>query len=182
MKIINTFRVGCETFLIGILIILLITTTIGTFIFGLLADICGRKKIIIFSNICQIIGGISLFITTSVIKKYDKEEIFKKGINQQINNFTEFYYGKSFLNAYINNFIDIKGEVLKTQVINDNFKSLNIFILGSIFLIFLFNSSTKIVTLAYLLENALTEESMSLYFLFFNLSQPISLLLTTILS
>ena len=78
--------------------------------------------------------------------------------------------------------MDRKGEVLKIQIINDNFKSLNIFILGSIFLIFLFNSSTKIVTLAYLLENALTEESMSLYFLFFNLSQPISLLLTTILS
>ena len=177
----NTFRVGCETYLIGILIILLITTTIGTFIFGLLADIFGRKKIIIFSNICQIIGGISLFITTSVIKKYDKEEIFKKEIKEQINNFTEFYYGKSFLNAYINNFIDIKGEVLKTQVINDNFKNLNIFILGSIFLIFLSNSSTKIVTLAYLLENALTDESMSLYFLFFNLSQPISIILTTIM-
>ena len=163
-------------------IFLLIITTIGTFILGLSPDIFERKKILIFSNICQIIGVFSIFITTCVIEKYDKEEIFKKEINETINNFTEFYYEKSFLNAYINNFIDRKGEVLKIQIINDNFKRLNIFILGSIFLLFLFNSSTKIVTLAYLLENALTEESMSLYFLFFNLSQPKSLLLTTILS
>jgi len=38
-------------------IFLLIITTIGTFILGLLPDIFERKKIIIFSNICQIIGG-----------------------------------------------------------------------------------------------------------------------------
>ena len=179
----NTFRVGCDSYLLGILIILLIAIILGTFIFGLLADIFGRKKIIIFSNICEVIGGISIIVTTYFIKKYEKEEIFKEKFSEEFfNNNFKFYDEKSyFYNYYVNNFINIKEELLKTKEINDNFKSLYIFIFGSIFLIFLSNSATKIISLAYLLENALTEESMILYFLFFNLSQPISLLLTTIM-
>ena len=41
----NTFRVGCENYLLGILIIIAISSTIGTLLFGLLADIFGRKII-----------------------------------------------------------------------------------------------------------------------------------------
>ena len=52
----NTFRVGCESYLLGILIMITISSTIGTLLFGLLADIFGRKKILISANIIQIIG------------------------------------------------------------------------------------------------------------------------------
>ena len=48
-------------------------------------------------------------------------------------------------------------------------------------LIFLSNSSVKTITLSYLLENALTEETMSLYYLFFVFSTPLSIFLSSLL-
>ena len=179
----NTFRVGCESYLLGILIIIAISSTIGTLLFGLLADIFGRKKILISANIIEIIGGLSLFLCTFFIKKYNKEDIFKEKFNENfINSFANYFNeSKTFSNIYINNYIDIKNEVLKTRVINNNFNDFNIFIFVSMFLIFLSNSSIKIISLSYILENALTEEKVMLYFLFFNFSQPISIILSTVM-
>ena len=178
----NTFRVGCDSYLIGILIMIAIASSIGTYIFGLLADIFGRRKMLIIANFCEIIGGISLFFTTYFIKKDSKEDIFKEKLKDIINITTKFLdENNSFTIAYNNSFNEIKEEVLKTKIINGNFKNLSIFIFGSIFIIFFSNSSIKIITLSYMLENALTEEKMSLYFLFFNLSQPISIILSTIM-
>ena len=179
----NTFRVGCESYLLGILIMIGMASIIGTFIFGLLADIFGRKKILIIVNIFEIIGGITLFLATYFIKKYNKEDIFREKFNNDfINTFAKLFdENNSFIKDYISNFIKIKEEVLKTKIINDNFKNSHILIFGSIFLIFLSNSSIKIISLSYMLENALTQEKMSLYFLFFSLSQPISIFLSTIM-
>ena len=179
----NTFRVGCDSYLIGILIMIAIGSVIGTFIFGLLADIFGRKKILVLANFVEIIGGISLFLTTYFIKKYDKQDVFKEKFTDGYNNiFVKLIdESNSFTRAYINNFLSIKEEVLKRIMIYDNFRNLIIFVFGSIFLIFFSNSSIKIITLSYMLENALTEQKMSLYFLFFNLSQPLSIILSTIM-
>ena len=179
----NTFRVGCESYLLGILIMITISSTIGTLLFGLLADIFGRKKILISANIIQIIGGLSLFLWTFFIKKYNKEDIFKEKFSKDfIISFAHYFNeSNSFSSIYINNYIDIKNEVLKTKIINNNFKKFNIFIFISMFLIFLSNSSIKIISLSYMLENALTEEKVMLYFFFFNFSQPISILLSTIM-
>ena len=179
----NKFRVGCETYLLGILIMIAISSTIGIFIFGLLADIFGRKNILISANICEIAGGLILFLTTYFINKYNKEEDFKQKFNSELKNIFAKYFNESssFYSTYISNYIEIKNEVLKTKVINDNFKDYNIFIIFSIFLIFSSNSSIKIISLSYMLENALTEEKVMLYYLFFNFSQPISILLTTIM-
>ena len=179
----NTFRVGCENYLLGILIIIAISSTIGTLLFGLLADIFGRKKILISANIIQTFGGLILFLTTFFITKYNKEDILKEKFNKNFINSFANYFNESikFSNIYINNYLEIKNEVLKTRTINNNFKDFNIFIFISMFLIFLTNSSIKIVSLSYILENALTEEKVMLYFLFFNFSQPISILLSTIM-
>ena len=179
----NTFRVGCENYLLGILIIIAISSTIGTLLFGLLADIFGRKKILISANIIQTFGGLILFLTTFFITKYNKEDILKEKFNENFINSFANYFNESikFSNIYINNYLEIKNEVLKTRTINNNFKDFNIFIFISMFLIFLTNSSIKIVSLSYILENALTEEKVMLYFLFFNFSQPISILLSTIM-
>ena len=179
----NTFRVGCESYLLGILIMIALASIIGTFIFGLIADIFGRKKILIIVNICEIIGGISLFLSTYFIKKFNKGDIFREKFNNDfINTFAKLFdENNSYINDYISKFINIKEEILKTKIINDNFKNLSILIFGSIFLIFFSNSSIKIISLSYMLENALTQEKMSLYFLFFSLSQPISIFLTTIM-
>ena len=179
----NKFRVGCETYLLGILIMFAISSTIGIFFFGLLSDIFGRKNILISANICEIAGGLILFLTTYFISKYDKEEEFKQKFNEDLKNIFSKYFNESssFYDIYISNYIEIKNEVLKTRVINNNFKDYNILIFFSIFLIFSSNSSIKIISLSYMLENALTEEKVMLYYLFFTFSQPISILLTTIM-
>ena len=180
----NTFRVECESYLFGLLLLIAISSIFGTFFFGLLADIFGRKKMLIIVNIIEIIGGISLFIETYFIIKYDKEEIFRNKFNNEFSNDFSLYFNESiyFTSDYINNYIDIKNEVIKSKIINNNFKNYYIFIFFSFFLIFLSNSSIKIISLSYLIENALTEEKMMLYFLFFNLAQPISILLSTMMT
>ena len=50
-----------------------------------------------------------------------------------------------------------------------------------IYLIFTANSSIKTISLSYLLENALTEEAMSLYFLLFIFTIPLSIFLSSFL-
>ena len=179
----NTFRIGCENYLREILIIILIASVIGTFVFGLLADIFGRRKILILVNICEIIGGLSLFFSTYFIQEYNYEDEFKEKfgndfLNYWVNNINN---NESIKYLYLKEYINIKQEVFKTRFINDNFKKFKIFVFGSIFLIFLSNSSIKIISLSYMLENALTNELMSLYYLFFNFSEPLSILLSTIL-
>ena len=125
----NTFRVGCENYLLGILIIIAISSTIGTLLFGLLADIFGRKKILISANIIQTFGGLILFLTTFFITKYNKEDILKEKFNENFINSFANYFNESikFSNIYINNYLEIKNEVLKTRTINNNFKDFNIF-------------------------------------------------------
>ena len=179
----NTFRVGCESYLLGMLIIIAISSIIGTFIFGLLADIFGRKNILICTIIIELIGGFSLFIETFYIQKYDSEVIFKNKFNNELINFFSLNFNEtiSFNNDYISNYVYIKNEILKTKTINDNFQSFNILIFFSVFFIFFSNSSVKIISLSYMLENALTEEKTMLYYLLFSLSQPISILLSTIM-
>ena len=180
----NTFRVGCDSYLSGILIIMAISSTIGTFIFGLLADIFGRKKILIFANIFEVIGGLALFLSTYFIKKYNEDNVFREKVNNDLTDIfaKPFEENDLFINTYyITDFLNIKEQVLKTKIINNNFKNSNFFVFASIFLIFLSNSSIKTVTLSYMLENALTEEKMVFYFLLFSLSQPISIFLTTIM-
>ena len=161
-----------------------ISSTIGTFIFGLLADIFGRKKILIFANIFEVIGGLALFLSTYFIKKYNEDNVFREKVNNDLTDIfaKPFEENDLFINTYyITDFLNIKEQVLKTKIINNNFKNSNFFVFASIFLIFLSNSSIKTVTLSYMLENALTEEKMVFYFLLFSLSQPISIFLTTIM-
>ena len=179
----NTFRVGCENYLLGILIMIAFSSVIGTLFLGLLADIFGRRKILISANFIEIFGCLSLFLWTLIINKYNNEDTFRDKVNKDfINIFSQnFNELNSFSNDYIKNYFEIKNEVLKTRVINNNFKDFNIFIFFSIIIIFSANSSIKIISLSYMLENALTEENVMLYFLFFNFSQPISILLSTIL-
>ena len=176
----NTFRVGCDSYFIEVLLIVAIATFIGNIIFGNLADIFGRKTILIICIFIEIIGGFILFISTFYIQNYKKNDIFEKPdfIFEFLININD--YG-DLTDDYKLNFVNIKEEVYETLFIKERFKKYKIFVFIGIFLIFFTNSSVKTITLSYLLENALTEETMSLYFLFFIFSTPLSIFLSSFL-
>ena len=176
----NTFRVGCQTYFIEILVMLVIAIFTGNGLFGLLADIWGRKKILVLCVFIEIVGGYILFISTFFIQNYKKNDIFDNNdfISEFISNINVV---GDFVDNYKLNFADIKQEVYQTLFIKERFEKYKIFVFFGIFLIFLANSSVKTITLSYLLENALTEETMSLYYLFYIFSTPLSILLSSFL-
>ena len=179
----NTFRVGCGTYFIELLCIIAIAFLIGDILFGILSDIFGRKRILIIAVFIEIAGGYILFMSSFFIQNTKQCE--KLNIKFNENFLTEFLSNiddnNDFNNVYKKNFTTIKGEVLETMFINERFQTYKFFVFAGIFLIFLTNSSVKTITLSYLLENALTEESMSLYFLFFIMSIPLSIFLSSIM-
>ena len=179
----NTFRVGCENYFLEILLMLSIAFILGDIIFGILADIWGRKKILIIAVFCEIAGGYVLFMSTYYISYIPVNNIVDQKINA--NFLSEFLYNvndnSDFVNIYKEKFSIIKKEVYETNIIKERFQRYKIFVFMGLYLIFTSNSSVKTITLSYLLENALTEEAMSLYFLLFIISIPLSIFFTTLL-
>ena len=179
----NTFKIGCESYFIEILLLMAIAVLLGNIFFGLLSDICGRKTIIIITVFVEIFGGLLLFFSTFYIRNLKRgkhiDEIFNDDFLTTF--LSNIDYNGDFINIYKNNYSNIKEEVYQTAFINERFRKYKIFIFFGIFLIFASNSSIKTSTLSYLLENALTEEAMSYYFLYFTISKPLSLFLSTLM-
>ena len=179
----NTFRVGCESYFLEILLVIAIAIILGNIIFGILADIWGRKKILILTVFIEIAGGYILFMSSFFIQNLKNVDSINKTINYDF--LSEFLFNigdnSDLINLYINNYKDIKQEVYESLFIKERFQRYKIFVFIGIYLIFFSNSSIKTITLSYLLENALTEESMSLYYLFFIFSMPLSLFLSSLM-
>ena len=178
----NTFRVGCETYFMGALAIIVLSF-LGNLLFGFLADIWGRKKILIITIFFEIAGGYVLFTSTFFISYLPDSNVVNEKINSDF--LSDFLFNindnTQFTDDYKNVFRDIKKEVYETTFIKERFQRYKIFVFLGLFLIFLSNSSVKTITLSYLLENALTEETMSLYYLLFIFSIPLSIFLSTVL-
>ena len=178
----NTFRVGCERYFMGVLAIIILSF-FGNLIFGLLADIWGRKKILIITIFIEIAGGYVLFTSTFYISYLTDNNAVKEKINNDF--LSDFLLNindnTQFTDDYKSVFSDIKNEVYETRIIKDRFQRYKLLVFLGLFLIFLANSSVKTITLSYLLENALTEEDMSLYYLLFIFSIPLSIFLSTIM-
>ena len=191
----NTFRTTCETNIVDFIIILVIGMVCGNFFFGYMADIFGRKKILIVCLFVQVIGGMVVFGQTYYILKQGEEHGNEKYIVEDqmfkfdfttypaISDFVQTdsnrpeYNMNNLNNIYEEKFNEIKGDVLKSNFIRLNYKKYNLFIFVGFFFIFLGNSPVFTISLAYLMENALTEDSMNLYYLFFHFSYPFSILL-----
>ena len=194
----NTFRTGCDNYLLNLILSTFMASALGNIIFGHMADVFGRKKIIIFATLIQVIGIGLITISTyySVFKgNEDKNEKIHPFNNKKMFNFdysSQDSYSKiqSFIlhfnlesfelsnmnQNYKDNFNSFKKEVLKSKYIKYYFQKVRFFIFIGFFLAILTNSSIKTITLAYLVENALTEDSMNLYYLYYNFTIPLSLL------
>lgn len=199
----NTFRTACDNYLLNLIASSFIAAIIGNIVFGVLADIIGRKKIIIIGNFIEIFGALIIVISTYYIifkgKEDENEEIHPFNNTKMFNfdytsqdsysyiqSFIKYFniekFEKSNMNQYYkDNFNNFKKEVLKSKYIKHNFQKIRIFIFIGFFFIFLSNSSIKTTTLAYLVENALTEDSMNLYYLYFNFTIPLSLILSLLI-
>ena len=194
----NTFRTTCESNLQVFILILLFSMIIGNLLFGYLADIYGRKRILLILLGIQIVGGIFLFICTTLILR--KGNIHSNSFYNNDNNMFNFDYNNmdeivnymekinemeydltNLNNIYIKEFNKIKIEVLSSTFIREAYKKNKIFVCFSFLLIFLSQSPIKTISIAYLMENALTKDSMSTYFLYINFTFPLSLLITSIL-
>lgn len=192
----NTFRTRCENYMLNAVLAIGIGSIIGNIIFGYLGDIFGRKKVIISAHFIEIIGSlIVIFATYSAVNrgKIISDEEFKPFNNTRIFNFDyskdDYYHIQNFIRysnfnffetsnmnkIYKDNFNRFKQEILESKYINDNFMKYRFLFVFSLFLIFFSNSSIKSSILAFLLENALTEYSMNLYFLYYNFTYPLSL-------
>ena len=193
----NTFRTGCDNYLLNFIVSSSIAAISGNIFFGYLADVFGRKKIIILTHIIEILGSIIIIISAyySVLKGNENKENLHPFNNKKmfdfdytafdgyssiqsfIKNFNLDRFELSNMNQYYKeNFNSFKKEVLKSKYIKYYFQKVRIFVFIGYFLIFFVNSSIKTTTLAYLIENALTEDSMNLYYLYFNFTIPLSLI------
>ena len=177
----NTFHVGCDSYFTEILLMIAIAIIIGDFFFGYLADIWGRKKILIISVFIEILGGLIFFFSSFFIQNLHNITDISHYINNEFFALLGLNTNMAITNIYKGNFSKIKQEVFETLFIKYRFQRFKIFVFMGIFLIFFSNSSVKTITLSYLLENALTEETMSLYFLLFIFSTPLSIFLSTLL-
>lgn len=200
---INTFRTGCDNYLLNFMLVMTIAIIIGNLFFGHLADVKGRKTTIVLSTFIEIVGCLILIITSLNIIFCGSEEYnddYTAFNNDKMFAFDYTYYDSySKIQSYIKDFnLDIfelttinekyqanfnkfKREVLHTKYIKYHFQKKRIIIFISFFIIFFCNSSVKTTNLSYLVENALTEDSMNLYFLYFNFCIPLSLIFSSYL-
>ena len=198
----NTFKTGCENYMLNVVLAIGFGTIIGNIIFGYVGDIFGRKKVIIIAHFIEIIGSLIIIFTTySAVNRGKKitDEEFKPFNNKKIFNFDytkdDYYHVQNFIRyfnlkyfensnmnkIYKENFNTFIQEILESKYINDYFRKYRFLFVFGFFLIFSSNSTIKSSILAFILENALTEYSMNLYFLYFNFTFPLSLFFTIIM-
>ena len=198
----NTFKTGCENYMLNVVLAIGFGTIIGNIIFGYVGDIFGRKKVIIIAHFIEIIGSLIIIFTTySAVNRGKKitDEPFKPFNNKKIFNFDytkdDYYHIQNFIRyfnlkyfensnmnkIYKENFNIFIQEILESKYINDYFMKYRFLFVFGFFLIFSSNSTIKSSILAFILENALTEYSMNLYFLYFNFTFPLSLFFTIIM-
>lgn len=198
----NTFKTGCENYMLNVVLAIGFGTIIGNIIFGYVGDIFGRKKVIIIAHFIEIIGSLIIIFTTySAVNRGKKitDEQFKPFNNKKIFNFDytkdDYYHIQNFIRyfnlkyfensnmnkIYKENFNIFIQEILESKYINDYFMKYRFLFVFGFFLIFSSNSTIKSSILAFILENALTEYSMNLYFLYFNFTFPLSLFFTIIM-
>ena len=198
----NTFKTGCENYMLNVVLAIGFGTIIGNIIFGYVGDIFGRKKVIIIAHFIEIIGSLIIIFTTySAVNRGKKitDEEFKPFNNKKIFNFDytkdDYYHIQNFIRyfnlkyfensnmnkIYKENFNTFIQEILESKYINDYFMKYRFLFVFGFFLIFSSNSTIKSSILAFILENALTEYSMNLYFLYFNFTFPLSLFFTIIM-
>ena len=198
----NTFKTGCENYMLNVVLAIGFGTIIGNIIFGYVGDIFGRKKVIIIAHFIEIIGSLIIIFTTySAVNRGKKitDEEFKPFNNKKIFNFDytkdDYYHIQNFIRyfnlkyfensnmnkIYKENFNIFIQEILESKYINDYFMKYRFLFVFGFFLIFSSNSTIKSSILAFILENALTEYSMNLYFLYFNFTFPLSLFFTIIM-
>ena len=157
---------------------------------------------IIIAHFIEIIGSLIIIFTTySAVNRGKKitDEQFKPFLNKKIFNFDytkdDYYHIQNFIRyfnlkyfensnmnkIYKENFNTFIQEILESKYINDYFRKYRFLFVFGFFLIFSSNSTIKSSILAFILENALTEYSMNLYFLYFNFTFPLSLFFTIIM-
>ena len=192
----NTFRTGCESYILNLILAIGLGSIAGNIIFGYIGDIFGRKKVIIIAHFIEIIGSLIIIFTTfACVNRGIKssEESFKPFNNTKmfdfdytkddyylIQNFVRYFNLKNFESSNMNkiykdSFNLFSKEILEPKYINDHFMSFRFLFVFGFFLIFSSNSPIKSTVLSFLLENALTEYSMNLYYLYYNFTFPLSL-------
>ena len=196
----NTFRTGCDNYLLNLILSSLIAAIIGNIVFGHIGDIFGRKKTIIIATFIEIFGAMLIVSSSyySIFKgkednndnshPFNNKKMFDFDYTSHdgyaaIQSFIKYFnleiFELSNINQYYkDNFNSFKKEVLSSKYIKYYFQKVRIFIFAGFFLIFLTNSPIKTTTMAYLVENALTEDSMNLYYLYYNFTIPLSFILS----
>ena len=138
-----------------------------------MADIFGRKTVIIITTLIEILGAIIIVLATyycvlkgsedknKTIHPFNNKKMFDFDYSSQdsysnIQSFIKYFNLESFeisnMNQYYkDNFNSFKKEVLKSNYIKFYFQKVRIFIFIGFFLVFFTNSSIKTVTLAYLI-------------------------------
>ena len=196
----NTFRTGCDNYILNLILSSFLAAIIGNVFFGHIADIFGRKKTIIIATFIEIFGAI-IIVSASYYSIFKGNED-KNSEGHPFNNKKMFDFDYTLYDSYSNiqsfikyfnlemfdlpninqyykdNFNSFKKEVLSSKYIKYYFQKVRILIFIGFFFIFLTNSAIKITTISYLVENALTEDSMNLYYLYYNFTIPLSLLLS----
>ena len=78
----NSFKVGCDSYFLDIVLMITIAFISGNIIFGFLADIWGRKKILILVVFIEIVGGYILFISSFYIQNLKHVDVISEQFSQ----------------------------------------------------------------------------------------------------
>ena len=196
----NTFRTGCDNYLLNLILSSLIGAIIGNILFGHIGDIFGRKITIIIATFIEIFGALLIVSSSyySIFKgkednndnnhPFNNKKMFDFDYTSHdsystIQSFIKYFnleiFELSDINQYYrDNFNSFKKEVLSQKYIKYYFQKVRTLIFTGFFFIFLTNSPIKTTIMAYLVENALTEDSMNLYYLYYNFTIPLSIILS----
>jgi hypothetical protein len=188
-----------------------VSIIIGNLMWGFLADVFGRKPILIIMGTIQFLGAIIIFsvtrfilstgkpiamTTTNNIQNSTAENIttnfdtsrsflFDYKSDPNISNYTTFKID-SFENQDINKIYETQfnannQELINHKTIQRNFSKYKFLILTGFVLIFFCTSATNNISLAYILENSINDTEVYSNYAFLHYSIPLSYLLHFIL-
>lgn len=212
-NIFTTFSQFCkrQLIMVQLCIALILSFIFGNFIWGMLADIFGRKKVIIGMGVVQFLGTLTIYFTCSYIISTGQpdQNINTINLNNTAINTTNIRYdtSKSFLFDYKTdkNIVDFLNKrfdtfenqnlnqvytseyntniqgLLNDQFISKNFSKFKFLFFLGFIMIYLCTSGFSNITLAYLLENSINDTEIYNNYVFWHYTIPLSYLVQFIL-
>ena len=177
----NYYHQACNrsNLLLMIAIATFIGIVIGNFLFCFLADVFGRKKVLVLCCIIQILALISLTLFSVFIVNTNSPALYQTDNYRNSSSINIDYY-RIDLN-YINNLESILDELKSASVISTNFKNYFVVYLFIQILLTCSVCSALSVSLAFILENALNDQDIFWNYLIYMISSVAGYFFTNLL-